>query len=315
MNKTERMLAIILELQNKGTQRAEDLAATFETSVRTIYRDIQALSESGVPVAGLPGQGYTLMEGYFLPPISFTAEEAVALLLGADFIAQHFDDQYQNCAVASRRKIEGILPSQVREEAERMRSGMRLLNTKKQPVFAQERVTLASLRSAILEERRVAFHYEKGGVGSITERQSVREVDPYGLVFIDGSWVLIGHCHLRKEIRHFRLKRMSSVALLNQSAKKPTDFHLHSYAPVDERQLLVRVWADSEIANELRTSPNFYMDELVEQADGLLITLRVRQPEEVLQWLLGWGAHMKVLEPEELRQRIRQELVKTLNHY
>ncbi len=57
--------------------RAEDLAAAFETSVRTIYRDIQALSEAGVPVIGAPGQGYSLMEGYFLPPVSFTVEEAV----------------------------------------------------------------------------------------------------------------------------------------------------------------------------------------------------------------------------------------------
>ncbi|WP_134684706.1 helix-turn-helix transcriptional regulator [Brevibacillus migulae] len=314
MNKTERMLAIILELQSKGTQRAEDLAATFETSVRTIYRDIQALSEAGVPVAGLPGQGYTLMEGYFLPPVSFTAEEAVAALLGADFVAGQFDEQYRIRAVAARRKIEGILPEPVKVEAERLRAGMRLLTAKKH-IIGQEMETLARLRSAILEERRVGFHYEKSGMGTVTERQSVREVDPYGLVLIDGSWVLIGYCHLRKEIRHFRLKRMSEVDLLAQAAKKPTDFDLHAYAPVDDRQLVVKVWADAEIANELRTSPHFYMDELVEQEDGLLVTLRVRQPEEILQWLLGWGAHMKVLEPESLCQRMREELVAMLNHY
>src|SRR5690606_8413234 len=83
VNKTDRMLAIVIELQRKGVLRAEDLAAKFETSVRTIYRDIQALSEAGVPVMGAPGVGYSLMEGYFLPPVSFTAEEAVALLIGA----------------------------------------------------------------------------------------------------------------------------------------------------------------------------------------------------------------------------------------
>lgn len=68
MNKTDRLLAILLELQRKDILRAEDLAAIFETSVRTIYRDIQALSESGVPIIGAPGIGYSLMEGYFLPP-------------------------------------------------------------------------------------------------------------------------------------------------------------------------------------------------------------------------------------------------------
>src|SRR2546430_4197634 len=90
MNRTDRLLAIVLELQGKGRQRAEDLAATFETSKRTIYRDIQALGEAGVPLISVPGRGYSLMKGYFLPPLSFTTDEATMLLLGSDFTAQNF---------------------------------------------------------------------------------------------------------------------------------------------------------------------------------------------------------------------------------
>jgi predicted DNA-binding transcriptional regulator YafY len=86
MNKTDRLLAIVLELQGRRVVRAEDLAALFETSVRNIYRDIQAISEAGVPIIGTTGTGYSLMEGYFLPPLSFTIEEAVTLLIGTDFI-------------------------------------------------------------------------------------------------------------------------------------------------------------------------------------------------------------------------------------
>lgn len=78
MNKTERQLAILLELQRRKVLKGEELAEKLETSVRTIYRDIQALSESGVPIIGAPGHGYSLIEGYFLPPISFTVEEAVS---------------------------------------------------------------------------------------------------------------------------------------------------------------------------------------------------------------------------------------------
>src|SRR6266545_780388 len=84
MNRTDRLLAIVLELQRKGARRAEDLAATFETSKRTIYRDIQALCESGVPVVAQPGVGYSLVEGYFLPPVSFSVDEATMLLRGAE---------------------------------------------------------------------------------------------------------------------------------------------------------------------------------------------------------------------------------------
>jgi predicted DNA-binding transcriptional regulator YafY len=87
MNRTDRLLAIVLELQRKDNQRAEDLAAIFETSKRTIYRDIQALCESGVPVVSQPGLGYSLVKGYFLPPVSFSSDEATMLLLGNQFVA------------------------------------------------------------------------------------------------------------------------------------------------------------------------------------------------------------------------------------
>ena len=91
MNRTDRLLAIVLELQARGKQRAEDLAATFEVGKRTIYRDIQALCEAGVPVISTPGQGYALLEGYFLPPLRFTPDQALILLLGGDAMAQSFD--------------------------------------------------------------------------------------------------------------------------------------------------------------------------------------------------------------------------------
>ena len=84
LNKTDRLLAIVLELQGKGRQRAEDMARTFQTSKRTIYRDIEALCEAGVPIVSTPGRGYALMKGFFLPPLSFTADEATILLLGSE---------------------------------------------------------------------------------------------------------------------------------------------------------------------------------------------------------------------------------------
>lgn len=111
MNKTDRLLAIVLELQGRRVLRAEDLAAQFETSVRTIYRDIQALSEAGVPIIGTPGTGYSLMEGYFLPPIRFTIEEAMTLLIGTDFVEQRFDDAYRDRAIVARKKLRSLYQS------------------------------------------------------------------------------------------------------------------------------------------------------------------------------------------------------------
>ncbi len=122
MNRTDRLLAIILELQRHTLQRAEDLAATFETSKRTIYRDIEALAEAGVPVVSVPGQGFSLIEGFFLPPVSFTKDEAIMLLLGADVMADSFDEHYGKSALNAAAKIEGVLTPQLRESVRRLKT-------------------------------------------------------------------------------------------------------------------------------------------------------------------------------------------------
>src|SRR5204863_8379629 len=127
MNRTDRLLAIVLELQGKGHQRAEDLAETFEISKRTIYRDMLALGEAGVPIVSIPGRGYSLMQGYFLPPLSFTTDEATMLLLGSDLMAQNFDAQYRAAAQSASRKIEGVLPEKLRSEVHYLQNSIRFV--------------------------------------------------------------------------------------------------------------------------------------------------------------------------------------------
>ncbi|KAF9126529.1 hypothetical protein BGX30_015214, partial [Mortierella sp. GBA39] len=243
------LLAITLELQRNKLVRAEDLAARFETSVRTIYRDIQALSEAGVPIAGAPGQGYSLMEGYFLPPVSFTAEEAVALLMGADFIEQRLDADYSPVAEAAKRKIEAVLPEPVRAESMRVRETMRLLQAGE------------------------------------------------------------------PDIRHFRLSRMTELAVLEEGFAMPAGFDLKRYQPPDDRNLRVVVRANPDIADKIAEATHFYMEEMEEREDGLRVTFRVRQPEELLPYILGWGGAVVVLEPESFRRQIQTEAENILNRY
>src|SRR5258706_8400549 len=127
MNRTDRLLAIVLELQAVGRRRAEDLAATFEVGKRTVYRDIQALCAACVPIISTPGQGYTLLEGYFLPPLRFTADEALILLLGGDAMAQSFDAEYRAAAQSAERKIAGALPEALRAEVGSLRQSIRFV--------------------------------------------------------------------------------------------------------------------------------------------------------------------------------------------
>ncbi|SDS14803.1 Predicted DNA-binding transcriptional regulator YafY, contains an HTH and WYL domains [Paenibacillaceae bacterium GAS479] len=315
MNKTDRLLAIVLELQGRQVVRAEDLAALFETSVRTIYRDIQALSEAGVPIIGTTGTGYSLMEGYFLPPISFTIEETVTLLVGTDFIEQRFDDEYRVKVNAARRKIEATLSESVRNETSRIRKALRLLAPIKRAAPSFERENLDKIRRAILDGRKIRFHYLKRITDSTGNNHSDRTVAPYGLVLVEGSWMLVAHCDLRQDIRHFRLARMTRLVNLEDRFKPLVHFNLGEYHPTDDRHLRVRLRFEHNVVDKVKESSYPFIEEMEEHQDGLDVVLRVRQMDELLQWVLGWGASVIVLEPELFRNWIREEAKKMLQRY
>lgn len=303
MNRTDRLLAIVLELQGKGAQRAADLAATFEVSTRTLYRDMQALCEAGVPVVAVPGQGYSLVEGYFLPPLRFSTDEATLLLLGCAVMAQHFDAEYQVAAQAAARKILGVLPEDRRAVVRQLQDGIRFVIADPVPSAEAERLQL--LRGAVVTSQSVSFRYHARY--SADAPRAPRTVDPYGLAHVSGAWYLVGYCHMRKALRHFRVARMDALHSLPQRFARPPDFTMQQPAVDESRTLTVRALFAPEAARWVREAPSFYTVQQEQRADGLLVTLRVRDEQEVLQWLLSWGRHVRVLEPLSLRQRLLAE--------
>ena len=246
MNRTDRLLAIVLELQGKGRQRAEDLAATFETSKRTIYRDIQALGQAGVPLISVPGHGYSLMKGYFLPPLSFTTDEATMLLLGSDFMAQNFDAQYRAAAQSAGRKIAGVLPEKLRDEVHYLQSNIRFI-VMGGPEQSAEPEMLQQLRRAIIERTIVRFRYHTRHAEDGRDAQSTREADPYSLMHITNAWYLAAYCYTRQGMRHFRLDRMENLELLAKTFTRRTDFQMDNNQG-RERNITVRALFDKEVA-------------------------------------------------------------------
>ncbi len=298
MNRTDRLLAIILELQAQGHMRAEDLGAVFETSKRTIYRDMQALAEAGVPIVSMTGQGYSLVEGYFLPPLRFSPEEAIMLLLGSDSIAHSFDEHFRRAAASASRKIEAVLPEPLRNEVREVQDSVMLIVD-----AANERESewLRQLRRAILERRRVRFRYH---ARSREGAAQTREADPYGLVNFGGAWYLVAHDQLRHDLRHFRLERMEALVPLDKRFARPADFRMEPRNLDRDRPLVVRVLFDQEVARWVCEARNFFVTQEEDTPDGLLVTLRVREVDDVLPWLLGWGGRVHVLEPDAVRQRL-----------
>lgn len=302
MNRTDRLLAIVLELQRNGSQRAEDLAATFETSKRTIYRDIQALCESGVPVVAQAGIGYSLMEGYFLPPLSFSTDEATMLLLGSEFVADHFDAQYREATHSASRKIEAVLSEKLRGEVGYLRDSIVIVASETLASGTSAKF-LPTLRRAIIEQKTVQFHYHTRYSMDRSKAKKTRAADPYGLVHYGAAWYLNAFCHLRQEVRQFRLDRMSELKLLEKSFTRPPNFKIEP-PQEDHRHLIARALFSPDVAPWVRESRSYYVTKMEDHHDSLLVTMEAHAETELLAWLLSWGGQVEVLEPESLRQRL-----------
>lgn len=308
MRQTDRQLAIVLELETRGWQRAADLATTFGVSLRTIYRDMEALVEAGLPIEAVPGKGYRLYEGFFLPPLTLTSDEAVLVLLGTDTVADQLGVNYQAAARAVRAKVEAVLPDRLRSEVTTLQNSLRFV-----PVNAfddpAEQQGLQVLRQALTEQRAVRFRYEEGGASAD------HVVNPYGLIHLGGAWHLVGLSHSSVRVQHVPVRSLATLAVLDETFERPRSYASSPQATVAQRDVVVRVRFDATVAHWVREAPSAYITETGAQGDALLVTLRVQRETEVLPWLLSWGAHAHVLEPASLQRRLAREAEKMAMQY
>lgn len=314
MNKMDRLLAIVLELQARDWTRAEELAANFEVSKRTIYRDMQALSEAGVPIVAVTGQGYGLMDGYFLPPLNFTTDEALMLILGSDFMAQNFDAQYRRAAESASAKIATVLPDRFVEDVTYLRHNINFF-TSRPPVGEDDLEPLKQLRRAIIERRQVRLHYSKRFGDDGTMEQSTRDVNPYSLARLSMDWYLLAYCHMRQDFRVFRLARIDKLTVLLKTFARSTQFKPDWMNPSGVQNIIVKALFKPEAARWVRETHSYYTVEAEEVPEGLLVTLFVRDEREMLQWLLGWGGSVRVLQPESLCQLLLDEAKRVIDLY
>lgn len=304
MNRTDRLLAVVLELQGREWVQAGALARTFAVSVRTIYRDVLALNEAGVPVLSVPGRGYSLMPGYFLPPLHFTVPEAVMLAFGADGVRNNFDAEYAGAAESALKKLLAALPSERREAVEALRAQIRLVRSAED----QEWDVLRPLRGALLDCRTVTFTYHKPGA-----EPEVRRVNPLGLVHLNGTWMLYAFDQARGEERNYRLDRLEALQVTPETFQRNPTVALRHHPERERREVTVRLRFPLEFKRWVQERPNFFQVAELETADGYEVALQVRDGQDVLPWLLSWGGDVRVLEPQELAERVRQEARRMLS--
>jgi predicted DNA-binding transcriptional regulator YafY len=203
MNRIDRLLGIVTFLQSRKFVPAEKIADKFEISIRTVYRDIKALSELGIPVSFENPKGYFLVQGYFLPPVSFTNEEANALLLTEALVYGFADHSTQKHYSSALNKVKVVLRSTQKDGLEILSDAIRI---QKPSCYDLHLEHLSVLQNAITTKKIVELDYK-----NLEQQVSNRKVEPIGLVFYAFNWHLIAYCHTRQEYRDFKVSRILSA--------------------------------------------------------------------------------------------------------
>ncbi|WP_348269811.1 YafY family protein [Edaphobacter paludis] len=208
MRRADRLFRIVQFLRLGRLLTAQKLAEKLQVSQRTIYRDIQDLQLSGMPIEGEAGVGYTLRRDHDLPPLMFTRNELTALVLGVRLVSAWGGAENVVAANQALQRIEAVLPAELRDELDSI-----LLYAPGGFHMAQHlRERLDILRAACLTKRAITFGYARED----GERSS-RAVRPLALAFWSGVWTLASWCELRKDFRVFRIDRMEDVLVLERT--------------------------------------------------------------------------------------------------
>lgn len=222
-----RLTAILTHLQTKRFVTATILAKKFNVTVRTIYRDIRVLEKSGVPVLTEEGKGYYLMEGYRLPPVTFTESEANALITAEHLVLKNKDASFVKDYTEAIEKIKSVLRRTAKENAELLSNRIAVSHNN-----ANHRSSnyLASLQLALTNFNLTKIESQKPDTGET----SARTIEPFALLSTQDNWLLVAWCRLRKDFRNFRLDRIRKLEIQNEKFE-PHKITLQEYFELSKK--------------------------------------------------------------------------------
>jgi predicted DNA-binding transcriptional regulator YafY len=306
VRKTERLLYILSLLRLNRRLKASDLARRCGVTERTIYRDIISISAANIPIY-FDG-GYKLLHEGFLPPSNLSAHEAGFLL---SLLKSPLFEKGKPFRETARRIIEKI---EVTGEGKNSAGSIAI------GVVSTERSgnhkLASSIENAIREKRNITIFYE-----SLKGEKTKRKISPYAMAFRKSAWYLVGHCHLRDDIRTFRLGRIQSVRLSRERFSLPEEFSVEEYfqnswGVYKGKLTKFRVKFSGEAAIMVRTSKHQPYEEIAESTDGSIIyETTVSGRQEFIRWVLGFGPEAEILEPQSARREIKRILDSACNNY
>lgn len=307
MLRLDRLTSILVQLHSRRTLRAQDLAAHFGTSLRTIYRDIRTLTDAGVPIEGEAGAGYRLMDGYRLPPVMFSREEALACLTAGKLIQKMADHGMGSAYSAALAKIRSVIPAEDRDNLEAIEQRIEVWpNPRYQHLHDPvPRNLLQPLLASMSNRKALSICYLKPDDTQPTERT----VEPVGVYFQSGGWYMAAWCLLRQDYREFRLDRIQALQLsatpFGRVHPQLKSYLADKYHRMAQPPIAITLRVAAEDARHIDGQKQYlgFVDQ--QEQDGYLdMRFQAYSIEGFARWLMQFADHVQVLHPIELRQHL-----------
>jgi predicted DNA-binding transcriptional regulator YafY len=303
MNRIDRISAILIQLQSRRVVRAGDIAERFNISLRTVYRDIKTLEEAGIPLIGEAGVGYSIMEGYRLPPVMFTRDEAVAFLTAEKLMENLTDPLSDENYKSAMYKIRSVLRVAEKDFLENIDGHIEVFKSRR---IANNKLDLNPLQlilRGIAQKNVVAIKY----FAAHNQQKSERCIEPVGVFYQDNYWHLIAWCRLRDDYRDFRLDRISDIFLMNELVKTQhpnlKDYIARSAKEKNLQTVVIRV--EKKVLPYINEQ-KYYNGFVSEYEIGGMIEMIFLTDflEGFARWWMMYGDMAEVISPDSLKERI-----------
>lgn len=311
LKRFDRLVAILIQLQSKRIVRSQELAERFGVSLRTIYRDLQTLEKAGVPLYGEAGRGYSLVEGYRLPPVMFTREEASSFL-AAEKLMQSFTDKGLGRYFQSAMfKIKSVLRGKEKDWLAALDSQVSV--HQRRPTF-NETVpnALELLFESLAEKKQIILSYQP----FYAEHPESRTIEPVGLFHENQFWYILGYCHLRQDYRQFRIDRIYRISKSEQAftRRHGTVEEYRNNKKAEMKLIIVKLLIDTKVAGYFSGGFQYYQA-LSKKECGSQVELVFQveaQDRGFVRWLLMFADYLQIIEPASLKIQFRDILARAI---
>jgi predicted DNA-binding transcriptional regulator YafY len=318
MPKNDNMLAILWMLNSGAKITAKEIAEKLEINIRSVYRYIDALGVSGVPIISEPGHngGYSLLNNFIRTPLFFDIEEKKSLLHAATF-AMEAGYPFIEALNSATSKLKRFSNQEQEKNLNRHLVGFEVVSRICDPAV---KPILMEIEQAVANECSMEIEYCTGYEGNPKHRV----VDPYGMLYWNDKWYFIGFCHLRNEIRSFRVDRVVNIISTQNTFKRPEAFSAREFftknllSDVESKEGLCTLVIEgkSEVLNDL-CAHWFLGYHLIERTEGRANFLMDEYSIHtyVPHILLQYGKSIKVLEPNSFKDAMAAILKDLMTHY